>query len=118
MNEKLVLIDKELAEKVAEKLGWHFDTERKAYARFIDGQFDGWICSYLDLEERIFSWPTFGLMVEDAERRGWCVVIYGGDRIEFHRMNAKEHTITTAYDYTRHGHIKACALAYVEIPNE
>ena len=68
-----------------------------------------------DTGQEIFSWPTFGLMVENAERRGWYLNKIC-DQYSFKRFEA-DYKHTSLYMANEHGHIMACALAYVEIEN-
>jgi hypothetical protein len=98
--------DKELAEKVAKKLGGEFvecgDELHFSKDGFIEGA------------NSFYDWPTFGLMVEDAERRGWLPTWNYG-RFQFDEIAGIGHT--EVYHSVQHGHIKACALAYLQIPD-
>ncbi len=92
--------DKELAEKVAEKL-------------------DGWDDQKID-----FDWPTFGLMVEKAGSMGWLLEMegepccQGPEEYTLYFDQPTEHINTEDYSIEEHGHIKACALAFIEIPTD
>lgn len=79
--------------------------------------------SILDLRSKgglgVMDWQAFGLMVEKAESMGWNI-LFQGDRIKFATRDNKEidvwFTPTKEYSTQEHGHIKACALAFIEIP--
>lgn len=105
--------DRELAEKVAEKLGWIVVSGDSPFGKcWHDENGDH------QFEDDFFSWHTFGLMVEDAERRGWLMVCSGGS-IYFDACDSVGcYRETDHYLFKEHGHIKACALAYVEITDE
>lgn len=86
----------------------------------------------LDLKSKggigVMDWQAFGLMVKDAEKRGW--EIHQGGYTRFReitrvRVGKKQDGFktvriaeTTPFSIKEHGHIKACALAYLEIPND
>lgn len=89
--------DKELAEKVAEKLGFPKPTANVAFAEFPK------------------NWKVFGLMVEKAGGMGWDFQCKKG-LIYF--MDWKTISAGFPREIKEHGHIKACALAYLEIPDE
>lgn len=111
--------NKELAEKVAEKLGFN---------KFSGGYM--WWSHAMEGNEgvEIFSWQTFGLMVEKAESMDFILHLTSHARFRdepkvrvvkkqdgFHPQKIYE---TKAFSVKEHGHIKACALAFVEINME
>jgi len=94
--------DKELAEKVAERLG----ELSKGWLEIIG-------------EEDFFSyWPMFGLMVEDAERRGWQLYISDWDVMFLRAQEPDLMKKTKAHDVwiddDTFDYIRACALAFLE----
>jgi len=108
-----MITDKELAEKVALKLGWILNNNK---TRWIDD--NGFLKSSANkLSENIFSWPTFGLIVEKAESMGWGIQM--GNFIWFERLVNNSYYDHTQKDFSikEHGHIKACCLAFCEIPD-
>jgi hypothetical protein len=106
--------DKELAEKVAEKLGWLSTGQTGWYVpeEMLDWDYP---VDCIIHGRAVFTWSTFGLMVEDAERRGWRLKINRG-WISFYKpaMFNQNETDPLEWDAT----VKACALAYVEIPDK
>ena len=115
------MTDEKLAEKVAEKLGWDHSPSKK-------GSLDHWKkdikkCDYFRseyLQTEIFSWPTFGLMIEKAESMNYCIRVWD-TTISFIldcAQDKRDRLPTYAYSWKEHGHIKACALAFVEINKE
>ena len=111
------MTDRELAEKVAEKLGRSmFETNSCLYIYQkpigLPTQ-SAWDYLTQNPEEFIqfISWPTFGLMIEDTEKRGWRINILR-DYICFYNFE-KMSGSTPEYLTTEHGHIKACAYAFL-----
>ena len=102
------MTDKDLAKKVAEKLGWRTYTwQEQVYAPEIKG------FVVVDFED----WKLFGLMVEKAESMGWRVE-WDTIMFRFHNNRSEEQPdfeCTEDYSTKEHGHIKACALAFIEI---
>lgn len=130
------MTDKELAEKVAENGGDRIPIEDLALAEKIAAKF-GYVnaglyfsCVCLNVEfphspheltgEEIFSWPTFGLMVEDAEKRGCSLQIGTSGLICFIKAGAKGKNVFHGDidSMKQDDHIYNCALAYLEIPND
>ena len=108
--------DKELAEKVAEKLGWYHNVEEGDWTSC--GEIVGYDEGEADLKDMIFDWPTFGLMVEKADKIGW--------KLNMDRHGAtfgvtcKDPSVfiknTVTYSINEYGFIKAVCLAFIEIP--
>lgn len=76
--------------------------------------------SILDLRSKgglgVMDWQAFGLMVEKADQNGFGLKINGG-WLSFYKPSLTSHPDDTShYSTGEHGHIKACALAFVEIP--
>ena len=91
--------DRELAEKVAKKLGWH---EVNIFNK-----------------DRVFSWPTVGLAIEDARERGWVFETgHEGKTVYFFNYYHFHNDMTETYTIEEHGMVKAILLAYSEIPDE
>ncbi len=117
--------DKELAEKVAEKLGWKYCESCGVWVSKepfeLQVKADENTQSIMEL---ITTGNGMILMIEKAESMGWTIKITGTyryeQRIQFHtRRNSYGGTLymsTTIHETKKHGHIKACALAFVEIP--
>jgi len=96
--------EKKLAEKVAEKLGWRTYTwQEQCYVPEIKG-----FC-VIDFKD----WRIFGLMVEKAESMGWDFQCKQG-LIYF--IDWKTVSAGFPRETKEHGHIKACAMAFIEIP--
>ena len=100
--------DKELAEKVAEKLGlsW-YQAGDNSYQIYMKGNMTS---------QPLFSWPTFGLMVEKAEEMGWKIN-WVADNISFSK-NDGEFLATSQYltgEKSSDSPIKACCLAFLGI---
>jgi hypothetical protein len=125
--------DKELAEKVAEKLGWSKGKHGNqvwfkpcGYLGNVPTQTPVMTGAYPELEDVIFKdWNTFGLMIEKADEMGWR--LYSGTCIDIYEPvfwfvrywnNGESATETSPHSTKKHGHIKACALAFVELPND
>jgi hypothetical protein len=116
------MTDNELAEKVAEKLefggiGQHKET--KNWIMYTPFPSEGEEYK----EEHVFSWPTFGLMIEKADERGWelCIkdqYVFFGIPLEALEDERDYKQETNEYSIVQHGHIRACALAFIEVPNE
>ena len=119
---------RELAEKVAERLGWELVGNTYNYkedhpdwhpeVNFVRAQFDQMSISITpdNLNSEIFSWPTFGLIIEDAEKRGWRI-LWDTAVIQFHNNRQEDdpdYIGTMEYFTTEHGIIKATALAFLE----
>lgn len=108
---KAKMTNKKLAEKVADGLGWKHN--RDATVRCQAGDI---ICNDWALEDHIFSWPTFGLMVERAAEMGWKIS-WVADNISFSTTDGNFRT-TSQYltgEKSSDSPIKACALAFLEI---
>ena len=108
---------KELAEKVAKKLGW---TRYKGWdGIFYHPERHDSIRGDIDprtIDEADFlSWPTVGLAIADAREREWDVEWTCG-MVNF--TNEYRRFCTIAYSTTEHGDIIAILKAYVEIPDE
>ena len=112
--------EKELAEKVAEKLGWKrlndllhggIDLSNDNFVRQILGP------HYADDFE---VWKVFRLMVEKAEEMGYCLRIWD-TTISFMldcSQDKRDRLPTHTYSWKEHAHIKACCLAFIEIPDK
>ena len=89
--------NKELADKVAKKLGW------KELPN--------------DIEAFILSWTTVGLVIEDAKDKGWMLIVtpewvwFQTDQFSHYGILPTEHECLK-----EHGYVKAILLAYLEIP--
>ncbi len=118
----------EVAEETAKNLGWNFQWKgRKSQEwgsglgpmcdhenSFVDDCYVEHLMSahkaWLAVPSHIFSWPTFGLIVEKAEEMGWCFMSNGKD-FSFQR----DKLCTNHFFYSEYGHIKAVCLAFNEI---
>lgn len=72
-----------------------------------------------ELLKETFSWPTFGLMVESCEQRGWelCIkdqYVLFGIPLEVLEDERNYKQQTTDYSIMQHGHTKATAMAFLE----
>ena len=104
------MTDKELAEKVAEKLRGAIGPSFGNGLVLIIKQPVNIYC------HPVFSWPTFGQMVEKAEEMGWKIN-WVADNISFSK-NDGEFLATSQYltvEKSSDSPIKACALAFLEI---
>ena len=108
------MTDKELAEKIAGHFGYKLVSDCW-WEKLEERPNSNKIPDY-ELEEYIFSWPTFGLIIEKAEEMGWhfyCDAglcgfqnqIYPTEGIRYTDMHSTE----------KHRHVKATALAFLEI---
>jgi len=100
--------DKELAEKVALKLG--------KVAWLLGNKSDRWVWVLADEDDllsyhRLESWQVFGLMVEKAAEMGW-LFCSNGMGCSFQ----KEGDFTSLFTYAGYGYHKSCALGFIEIP--
>lgn len=114
--------DKELAEKVAVKLGWKLED-----AYFGDYTKRGWCppgtmeghCTAEYVSCLLEEWDIFGLMVEKAEEIWWHFQCFDR-RIYFvlstFKKPTKGETQTRMYSVQDYGYIKASALAFLNIP--
>jgi len=109
----------EVAEETAENLGWKLHKwENFQDAYWVGSHKDGWepVMSYQiyakpdSLLSVIFSWPTFCLMLQKAEKMGYVFNVL--DRVL--GFDSAKHE-TGMKNYQEHGHIKACAMAFNEI---
>ena len=106
---------KELAEKVAKKLGWtrHKGWDGTFYHPERHDSIRGDIDPRTIDEADFLSWPTVGLAIADARERG-ANPLYNGIYAKFWGKFGE----TNNYDCEKHGDIIAILLAYVEIPDE
>lgn len=110
-----MLTDKELAEKVAEELPTIDDVIFSSHVEIYFQRSDSPIP--IPFYKSPDNYTLIGLMVEDAEKDGWEITIQSG-YLHFRRIeNDKPDVLnlTIGKSIKEHGHVKACALAYIEI---
>ena len=110
------LSDKDLAGKIALKLGWHL-TENKEW---MSGSYMQ--CCDKDLEARILSGVGFDLIVNKAIEIGWKVKSFPSN-VYFMNCNRFDWTDksflirTGRFKEAEHGSFRSVALAFMQIPD-
>ena len=111
------MTDKELAEKVAESLGWvkdgnvwnKWESSTHSSTKWLEP-----LEGKGGIETVVFSWPTFGLIIEKAEEMGWELIITEG-KLYFSKDSEKGWEVTCPFDIKEHGYCKVIALAFLEV---
>lgn len=105
--------DKEIAEKVAKKLGYH---KHKTFGHWVDANnMNIMPRTNSCLEQHIFSWPTAGICIEKARDMGWELIVPWDEELHFARHGTGT---TKVFNHIEHDYVKAIIYAFSEIPNE